>query len=984
MNAQPLVSVVMCFLDAERFIEEAIESVFLQSYEDWELVLVDDGSRDRSTEIARRYARNRPERVQYVEHSGHRNLGMSASRNAGITAARGAYIGFLDSDDVLLPHALQTLAAALDAAPEAAVAYGRTQMWFSWPGNPEGRTPAWDWDSRLPAAAGAVLPPGALLPALVREDDGLPSVCSALARRETLERVGGWDAAFVDLYEDFVVWAKLFAEHAVVVVDHTLSRYRQHEGSSSDRAERSGEYSPVDLNVARYRYLSWMERWLTRRRFRGTETWRALDAALQPYRHPTAPVAVEAVEPLGGPAVQAHLDHPASRSLTRSHRVPIGGWVAANGTGAVAVEVTANGQRLHRAAVDVHRPDVAATLGLVSDGERHGFATTIALAGTTPQEIAVTAVLEDQRRLPVARLHLRRVIRLEDHLLGATPVSVVIVCRTEAGGLEGVIQRALAQDHQPLEVIVVDDGSSSALEQIALAYPGVRYVRRHGEGVAAARRAGLERSRGEAIMFLGPHDELLPTAVSAALARLEERPECGFVAGATADRPLDHATLLHDGAPGGPALYRRFAIAAAGIPDCPTGLDDDALQLSVARTLPGIAVADPMLAVPRTRLRVAPDAHRILLGEERRHVKDRRGRQGLAAAEGRLTVGDARPARPPRRRRRTTSTGQGRALILLYHRIGELPADPWALSVARTRFAEQLEVLRSESTVLSLQDVVARIGRGGLPERTVAVTFDDGYRDNLTEALPELEAAALPATFFITADGRGAAREMWWDELERVLLSPGTLPEALELRIAGSTFTRDLGESAAYGTDEARRNAGWRVGQPPPTPRHAIYAALWAALLPLSASTREPILDELLAWAVHPRGIRPSHRLLGPQEIRTLADNALAEVGGHTVSHPRLSAQRPDDQRGEIAEGRAALQELVGRPVRHFAYPFGGLRDYTGATARIVQDAGWSSACATWTGLAHAASDPFQLPRIQVDDVGGEEFAAQLAGWFAR
>src|SRR5215218_6539451 len=93
-----LVSIVTNFLDAERFIQETIKSVFAQTYENWELLLVDDGSTDGSTQIALQYSKQYPEKVRYLEHPGHQNRGASASRNLGMVHARGEYIAFLDAD----------------------------------------------------------------------------------------------------------------------------------------------------------------------------------------------------------------------------------------------------------------------------------------------------------------------------------------------------------------------------------------------------------------------------------------------------------------------------------------------------------------------------------------------------------------------------------------------------------------------------------------------------------------------------------------------------------------------------------------------------------------------------------------------------------------------------------------------------------------------------------------------------------------------
>lgn len=137
MSSELLVSVIIIFLNAEKFIEGVIKSVFAQTYDHWELLLVDDGSTDTSTDIALRYAEQFPEKVRYLEHANHQNRGMSASRNLGIRNAKGEYIAFLDADDVWLPHKLERQVAILGSQPEVAMVYGLVLYWYSWTGNPE-------------------------------------------------------------------------------------------------------------------------------------------------------------------------------------------------------------------------------------------------------------------------------------------------------------------------------------------------------------------------------------------------------------------------------------------------------------------------------------------------------------------------------------------------------------------------------------------------------------------------------------------------------------------------------------------------------------------------------------------------------------------------------------------------------------------------------------------------------------------------------
>ena len=159
----PLVSVIMIFLDAQRFIVEAIDSVLAQTYPAWELILVDDGSSDDSTRIARGHAELRPGQVRYVEHEGHRNLGMSASRNAGIAASRGELIAFLDSDDVYRPEKHERQVAILRSRPRAAMVYGASQYWHSPTG--EAADAVLDRPRRLGVTPDTLVEPPSLVPA---------------------------------------------------------------------------------------------------------------------------------------------------------------------------------------------------------------------------------------------------------------------------------------------------------------------------------------------------------------------------------------------------------------------------------------------------------------------------------------------------------------------------------------------------------------------------------------------------------------------------------------------------------------------------------------------------------------------------------------------------------------------------------------------------------------------------------------------------
>jgi peptidoglycan/xylan/chitin deacetylase (PgdA/CDA1 family) len=264
----------------------------------------------------------------------------------------------------------------------------------------------------------------------------------------------------------------------------------------------------------------------------------------------------------------------------------------------------------------------------------------------------------------------------------------------------------------------------------------------------------------------------------------------------------------------------------------------------------------------------------------------------------------------------------------------------------------------------------------------VVVTFDDGYADNLHRAKPLLKRYDIPATFFLPTGYVGREREFWWDELDRLLLQPGTLPKTLHLSVNGSTYQWELGEAANYSEDDFQRNRHWRAWEDAPSSRHFLYNSLWELLRTLTKGERQTILDDLLAWAGTEPTVRPTHCSLSLEEVLALAQGELIEVGAHTVTHPALSALPALSQRDEILESKARLEEVLGSPVTSFAYPYGKQRDYTAETVSIIREAGFACACSNFTGVVGRSTDQFQLPRVHVQDWNGEEFAGRLSKWF--
>lgn len=271
MENWPLVSVIVIFLNAEPFLDEAIVSVLAQTYSAWELLLVDDGSTDGSTAVARRRARESPSRIRYLEHANHQNRGMSAARNLGISHARGSLITFLDADDVWLPTTLQDQVAILHDQPAAAMVYGPIERWYSWSGKPDdmGRDRVEDPGVQLDA----LIQPPELLIRFLRRDAAVPS--GMLVRRAAIDRFGGFEEAFRGVYEDQVFCAKICLRAPVYVASACWYRYRQHETQSRVAARQTGEY-----DYGRLPFLHWLAGYLVELGYQGTPLWSVLQQEL--------------------------------------------------------------------------------------------------------------------------------------------------------------------------------------------------------------------------------------------------------------------------------------------------------------------------------------------------------------------------------------------------------------------------------------------------------------------------------------------------------------------------------------------------------------------------------------------------------------------------------------------------------------------------------------------------------------------------------
>ncbi len=288
--------------------------------------------------------------------------------------------------------------------------------------------------------------------------------------------------------------------------------------------------------------------------------------------------------------------------------------------------------------------------------------------------------------------------------------------------------------------------------------------------------------------------------------------------------------------------------------------------------------------------------------------------------------------------------------ILIYHRVVAEP-DPLAPDqVCAREFDWQLAALSRWFKVLSLREAVTRLRDGTLPIRSACVTFDDGYADNVTVALPILRRRGVPATFFL-AIGFIDGGTMWNDSvIETVRNAQG---DTLDARCIGLD-TLDIS------TVGLRRRA---------------IDGLLAALKYLPLEERQKRAEELAAETS--RSL-PSDLMMTTEQVRRLHASDM-EIGAHTVTHPILSQLDPERADNEIRDGKRRLEAITENPVTLFAYPNGKPgRDYLREHVGMVKSLGFEAAVSTARGVSHAASDPFQLPRFTPWDRTPGRFVLRL------
>jgi peptidoglycan/xylan/chitin deacetylase (PgdA/CDA1 family)/SAM-dependent methyltransferase len=321
----------------------------------------------------------------------------------------------------------------------------------------------------------------------------------------------------------------------------------------------------------------------------------------------------------------------------------------------------------------------------------------------------------------------------------------------------------------------------------------------------------------------------------------------------------------------------------------------------------------------------------------------------VRAVKGRRDHGE----RQRRADARVRSTLTRPAAILMYHRVARTTIDIHGLAVPPEEFRAHMSHIAAHYQPMSLDAVAAALKQGALPERAVAVTFDDGYIDNVDTASPVLVEYGIPATFFLTTDRLedASAYEYWWDALESILLEGDAFPPALTV-----TLRRSI-QTLPTRSHEERLSA---------------HRVLYDAIVRSPAEERDEVIRTLETWRSRPT---PSRRRMTLDELRTLAARPGHRIGAHGAQHLMLPACDHAAKRAEIGGSRDTLARLLGRSVDAFAYAFGAVDD---ASREVVATAGFTCAVSCEDAPMTVDADLLKLPRVEVSPRRSRYFAAWL------
>lgn len=320
-----------------------------------------------------------------------------------------------------------------------------------------------------------------------------------------------------------------------------------------------------------------------------------------------------------------------------------------------------------------------------------------------------------------------------------------------------------------------------------------------------------------------------------------------------------------------------------------------------------------------------------------------------------------------------------KALVLMYHKIGSPPSDPWELAVSQENFEAHLQVLQKSYNVVSTDELIFQLQKRKIKNKSVAITFDDGLLNNYDLARPLLEKYQIPATFYITDSNIGKNNLFWWDELEEIIMHTEELPNEFNLNLLGSLVKFDLGGESKLTPELISKNQNFKAYFPN-SKRGELYFRLWEIFSPLKALEQQKIMKQIKKWAGL-EVVKTDDVCMTWEQVKELSQSDLFTIGGHTHSHPSLYNHETEYQKEEIIGNKLLLESKLDNKVNSFAYPSGR---YDKNTLMVIKDSGFKGAFTIRRGTVKKNSDLAQINRCHVCDWDKDKFCIEINKWFKK
>ncbi len=287
--------------------------------------------------------------------------------------------------------------------------------------------------------------------------------------------------------------------------------------------------------------------------------------------------------------------------------------------------------------------------------------------------------------------------------------------------------------------------------------------------------------------------------------------------------------------------------------------------------------------------------------------------------------------------------------ILIYHRVNDENA-PIFSGIPVNVFFKQAEILNKYFNVLPLEELVERAAKDDVPPNAVAITFDDGYKDNYTNAFPILKKYNLPATIFLVTGSIDSGTPLWHDRVFNAFRQTKTAA----INIDGKEYSLETIPEKLIALNAFQRNL-WISN---PVKRDNLVNDL---MNELDVQDNNCSIEHMLSW----------------QEICEMSERGIT-FGAHTVTHPILSQMPLEEAVDEIGTSKKTIEDRIKKKVRLFAYPVGRKTDFDESIKQALRDTGFLGAVTTIWGNNNYHTDPVELKRIKVWDSDPGMFAMRL------